>query len=120
MMDTQTVVHFSKAVARSQGWDCDDYQGQPRITHCRVGPRYLQICTTTNCKHVKICLALLIYIRGEWGGVGGCKVQILDILSPGKACVKYLLHMLIGWPCCFIKPARFGLPIGCCTSLILP
>jgi hypothetical protein len=52
--------------------------------------------------------------------VGGCKVQILDILSPGKACVKYLLHMLIGWPCCFIKPARFGLPIGCCTSLILP
>jgi hypothetical protein len=30
--------NFSEAaVGRSQSWDCDDGEGQPRITHCR-GP----------------------------------------------------------------------------------
>ena len=81
-----------------------------------VGPWYLQI-STANYQHVKIYVWPSLSITQE----RGCQVQNLDIFNPGKTCVEYLLHMLLGWLLVSLNQPDLPLRlVAGCTSLIFP
>jgi hypothetical protein len=105
---------FSEAVGRSQSWDCIE-DGQPRINP-GCGPLVSSdlYCKLPTCEDM-YGLAYLSHKERA------CQVQNLDIFNPGKTCVEYLLHMLLGWLLVSLNQPDLALRlVAGCTSLIFP